>query len=136
MTAIQTPELPSKEAAEQAEQYLANEIFVPSFFEKLAQHGIQPTTRAEVSQLLEMGVLLQQAEEQGTFKAASTEQGNAFLTAAIEKLSSQQEPASTDEIAAAVVQGNEMAKSAALLFNHIQSGGKTADDPPETETQE
>jgi hypothetical protein len=124
-----TTALPTKEAAAQAETFLADEVFVPALFEKLAEYDITPSTEEEASQLIQLGAMLQQAEGQGTFKAAQAPaNSNAFLTQAIDKLAYYtQEPATPANVGLAVAQANPLAKSAATIYQYLQSGGALSD---------
>lgn len=132
--------LPTKQAAAESEQLMATEFFVPALLEKLAVYDIQPKNEAEVGQLVQLGAMLQQAEEQGTFKAAADQTGqkeNSFLAHAITKLAgtSHPDPATLDEQlfngAVDLVKANPLAKNAALVYAHAVNGGElTADETP------
>jgi hypothetical protein len=113
---------------------MASEIHAPAFFEKLSAYGIAPRTQAEADQLLELGVTLYSAESQGQYKSAADaaqEQRNPFLDAVLNRFVPGQQAASDDQIKAAAlqaVQGDDIVKAAALVYNHVMSGGELAAD--------
>jgi hypothetical protein len=89
--------------------------------------------------------MLQQAEEQGTFKSAGAKstEGNSFLAHAIEKLagtSQQPDPATLDKQmldgAVALVKESPLIKNAALVYAHAVQGGELAEDEAPAEKQE
>lgn len=132
--------LPTKQAAAESEQLMATEFFVPALVEKLAAYGIQPRNEQELGQLIQLGAMLQQAEEQGTFKQASNndgQEGNPFLAHAIEKLSSVNKPdaATLDKQllknATELAKSNPLVKNAALVYAHATMGGELAEDESE-----
>jgi hypothetical protein len=124
--------LPTAEQAEQACNFMAQEVHAPAFFEKLAAHDIYPRTQAEAAQLLEMGVELHQAELEGRYKTAAVaeqEQANPFLAHAMGQLQPQM-PAhvqSDDMLKAAAAQIAEqdpVVKTAAELYGYLLGGGE------------
>lgn len=55
---------------DEAYNFLFQNVLAPAFFEKLAEHGIQPTTEAEADLMLEIGEKLNFAKQQETVKSA------------------------------------------------------------------
>jgi hypothetical protein len=136
--------LPTKQAAAESEQLMATEFFVPALVEKLASYDIAPKNEAELGQLVKLGSMLQQAEEQGTFKIASDSTGqeaNDFLAHAITKLAgtSQPDPASLDKQllngAIDLAKTNPLVKNAALVYAHTAAGGELAADEQPAEAE-
>jgi len=127
---MSTP-LPTKEQANQAQAFMVNQIDIPAFFEKLAANGLEPQNDAEARQLLELGAVLAQAEANGQVKRASDE-GNPFLSHVLTELRQQTPAAAVDDIvkqgADRLVAESELAKTAALIYAHAQSGGELAND--------
>jgi hypothetical protein len=122
---------PTAEQAQQACAYMAADVHAPAFFTKLAAHGIEPRTQAEAEQLLQIGAVLQQAENEGQFKQAEDTSGNPFLTYVLQRLTpegptQEQVEASIKQAADQVVAQNSVAKIAALIFNHVATGGDVA----------
>ena len=133
-------QLPSNEQAQESAVFMAQEIHAPAFFEKLSAYGLQPNTEAEAAQMLQLGAVLQTAEQEGNYKTAAdiaNETGNPFLDYALHNAtggSVQKQAASgssNDEqlaaAAAAVAQTNPVAKQAALTYAHMLAGGEIAE---------
>ena len=126
--------LPTNEQAREACAFMAQEIHVPAFFEKLAAHGIEPKSEAEAQQLLQLGGTLHQAEQRGQYKTAATqaqEQGNPFLDYVLEKLqsaqpSSEQVENHVKQAATTLTSDNDLARTAALVYGHVLNGGELA----------
>jgi len=135
--------LPTESQAEAACNYMAAEIHAPAFFEKLSSLGIEPRTEAEAGQLLEIGAMLHRAEAKGQYKSAAAvaqEQTNPFLAAVLDRFRPQATQEDVDEtlnkFAAEAVQSDELAKAAALIFNHVIAGGELAKDKTEENAKE
>ena len=132
-------QLPTNEQAQESAVFMAQEIHAPAFFEKLSAYGLQPNTEAEAAQLLQLGAVLQTAEQEGTYKTAAAianETGNPFLDYALQNapggsVQKQASASSSDEqqaaAAAAVAQTNPIAKQAALTYAHMLAGGEIAE---------
>jgi type IV secretory pathway VirJ component len=132
-----TTQLPTQEQGAQATAYLLHEIDTPVFLEKLAEFGIQPQNQTEAEQLVQLGLMVEAAEQQGTFKMAEAEpESNNFLDHAIGNLQKYAQanttPPQVEDQALQFVNGNETAKTAALLFNYMSQGGELA---PEEEAE-
>lgn len=58
---------------EHAGQLVHEQIYVPTFFQKMAEHGVQPRTAAEAGQLLRIGhqLLVKHSQEQHKQAAAT-----------------------------------------------------------------
>jgi hypothetical protein len=125
--------LPTKEQSDQAAAFMLEKIHVPAFFEKLAAQGIQPRTDAERQQLLQMGAVLAEAEASGSVKNAADE-GNPFLANILNKFApaapAQHTDAYVKHSADELVNANEVAKNAALIYAHAASGGELAPEQP------
>ena len=108
---------------------MIDQIHVPAFLEKLAGHGIQPRNRAEVKQLIQLGAVLAEAEDSGRIKSAADTE-NPFLAALLKNAMPKQANVDLDTAiarnAAALVQSNELAKTAALIYGHCVGGGDVA----------
>jgi len=123
--------LPTEEQAKEACAFMAVEVHAPAFFEKLAAHGIQPRNQAEADQLLQLGAVLHQGETDGQYKSAAVvaqEQENPFLSAVLGRFAPQgpTQRDVDDHIKTASQQAVEqdgLVKAAALVFNHVMSGG-------------
>ena len=120
------------EQAQESAVFMAQEIHAPAFFEKLSAYGLEPSTEAEAAQLLQLGAVLQHAEQSGQYKTASdavNEAENPFLKfatdKAIEAMTGDQAvsaPASEEALAkqaAAVATTNPVAKQAALTYAYM-----------------
>jgi len=125
--------LPTTQQADEANAFMVNEVYVPAFLEKLAQHNLSPNNDAEVRQMLQLGHMLSEAEANGQHKAASTApEGNPYLASAIDKL--QYDTPVTKEANAAYVQqqavelvkSSEVALNAATIYAHTLGGGELA----------
>lgn len=68
----------------EAVEMLASQVHDPIFFDKLAEWNIHPQSEREKEQLLELGLLLRNAQNQETVKVASD--GSQFLNGAIDSL--------------------------------------------------
>lgn len=106
---------------EQSQQILLSRVKYPAFFQKLARDwNIRPENEIDAANLLRMGTLLRQANEEQQQKQAST--GNQFLGLALAgleeslgvKSASAQTPAHVDEVC----------KQAA--FNHVGQDAEVA----------
>jgi len=130
--------LPTVEQASEACDFMAQQVHAPAFFEKLARHNIAPRNDAEVSQLLQLGAMLHQAELQGQYKTAAAvanAQENQFLAHAISQLmpAFQVSDHATDYVKQAAlkeVKADELVKAAALVYGHVASGGEVAEETP------
>lgn len=128
---MSTP-LPTRDQAIQAQSYMIDQIHVPAFLEKLASYGIQPRNRAEVKQMIQLGAVLAEAEDSGRIKSAQDEE-NPFLAHLLKNAMPKQASANTDldtavaYDAAQLVQTNELAKTAALIYGHVVGGGEIAE---------
>lgn len=61
---------------EEAHAYLTREIFVPVFFQKLAEeYGVRPTSEADATRLLGMSAKMAEARERDLVKQAETHNG-------------------------------------------------------------
>ena len=123
--------LPSKGQAQQALQYMAEQVYGPAFFEKLAGYGVQPRNQAEAKQLLELGATLENAEQQGLYKSAQDE-GNPFLSYVNDRLTGALRPvkqasANVAQGALNLVQQDATTKAAALTYAHVLAGGSLSD---------
>jgi hypothetical protein len=107
---------------------MIDQIHVPAFLEKLASYGIQPRNRAEVKQMIQLGAVLAEAEDTGRIKSAQDTE-NPFLTHllqnAMPKYATDVDAAIATS-AAQLVQSNDLAKTAALIYGHIVGGGEIA----------
>lgn len=121
--------LPTEDQARESCAFMAQEIHVPAFFEKLAQYDIRPKTEAEAQQMLQYGALLHQAEQNGQLKTATeTDEGNPFLAHVINKLaavqpSEQQTTDYVEKLAHCMAADNDIARMAALVYGHVVAGG-------------
>jgi hypothetical protein len=122
------------EQAQQAFQFMAEQVYAPAFFDKLASYGVQPRTARESQQLLELGAILEQAEAEGHYKSAAVreaEAANPFLDHVLGRLkgalSSSAAPAVSEGHLKAgalkLVQSDPVSRQAALIYGHIMSGG-------------
>jgi hypothetical protein len=124
--------LPTRDQATQAQSYMIDQIHVPAFLEKLAGYNIQPRNAAEVKQLIQLGAVLAEAEASGRIKSAQDAE-NPFLAALLRDAMPKQASATPDfdaavaQTAAQLVQSNELAKTAALIYGHVAGGGKIAE---------
>jgi hypothetical protein len=103
---------------------MVDQIHVPAFFEKLSANGLQPRTKAEARQFLELGAVLAHAEAEGQTKQAE-DGSNPFLTHVLAGLQPQPDvdnmiKKSADEL----VGQSDLAKTAALVYAHAQTGGE------------
>jgi hypothetical protein len=135
--------LPTKAAAEEAYGFLTFEIDSPAFFAKLAENGVSPATEGEAKQLWDLGHQVEQQYLAGHLKVANAPihpdapGDNPFLSSAIDSVVGMQpavvKEAQADEFlgnqAHQLVQGNELAKQAALLCAYVENGGDLADTP-------
>ena len=118
--------LPTAEQADLARDYMTNQIHVPAFVEKLASHNITPKSDAELTQLLQLGAVLHEAEAQGRTKQAGE---NPFLTAVLERFKPAQAvdtDAHVKQSADGLISKQELAKTAALVYAHVANGGELA----------
>jgi hypothetical protein len=123
-----TTPLPSKEQADQAYSFMVDKVHVPAFFEKLAANGMEPQTEAEAQQLLELGAVLAQAKTEGQVKQA--EEGNPFLNHVMARAKPVQKPnvdALVKQSADRLVSSSDLARTAALVYAHAQTGGELAE---------
>ena len=124
-------QLPTRDQAIQAQSFMIDQIHVPAFLEKLAGYGIQPRNRAEVKQLIQLGAVLAEAEDSGRIKSAQDTE-NPFLSALLKNAMPKQASHTPDldtaiaGTAARLVQSNELAKTAALIYGHVAGGGDIA----------
>ena len=118
------------EQAQESAVFMAQEIHAPAFFEKLSACGLEPSTEAEAAQFLQLGAVLQHAEQSGQYKTASdatNESENPFLKFAtdnaVDAMTTGQPQAAPDEAlakqAAAVATTNPVAKQAALTYAYM-----------------
>jgi len=121
--------LPTQEQAQQAHSYMVDQIHVPAFFEKLAANGLEPRNEAEAQQLLQLGAILGHAEAEGRVKQA--QDGNPFLTHVLGEFD---QPGSVDvnalvkKSADELIGSSELAKTAALVYAHVATGGELQTD--------
>jgi len=122
-------QLPTQDQAIQAQSYMIDQIHVPAFLEKLAGYGIQPRNQAEVKQLIQLGAVLAEAEDSGRIKSAADSE-NPFLAyllqGAMPKQASVDLNTSIAYNASQLIRGNELAKTAALIYGHVVGGGELA----------
>jgi hypothetical protein len=125
---MSTP-LPTQEQAKQAYSYMVDQIHVPAFFEKLAANGLEPRNQVEAQQLLQLGAVLAHAEANGQVKQA--QDGNPFLSHVLGELVQPNQPdvdALVKQSADALVANSDLAKTAALVYAHMATGGEVAPD--------
>jgi len=118
--------LPTAEQANLARDYMTNQIHVPAFVEKLASHNITPKTEEELTQLLQLGAVLHEAEAQGQTKQAGE---NPFLTAVLNRFTPTQPVdvgTHVKQSADGLISQQELAKTAALVYAHVAFGGELA----------
>jgi len=123
---MSTP-LPTKDQAAQSESFMVDQIHVPAFFEKLAANGLQPRTKAEAQQFLQLGAVLAHAEADGQIKQAE-DGSNPFLTHVLAGLQPQPDvDAMIKKSADELVGQSDLAKTAALVYAHKHTGGELAE---------
>lgn len=87
-----TPQFTNEQIAAQtqARDVLLSTVFIPSFFNKLAQFNITPQSEADAREMLRIADLLAAAEANGITKSASVqeEQPDGFLKTAGDSLES------------------------------------------------
>src|SRR3990172_9955799 len=123
--------LPTAEEAKESVQFMAEQVYSPSFFQKLASHGIQPANQAEAKQLLELGSILETAEAEGHYKSAAAqaeEAVNPFLGHVLGRLQGALQPQAAQEehlkqAALKMVAQDPVSKFAAMTYAHIMAGG-------------
>ena len=124
-------DLPTQKQAQEAVQFMAEQVYGPAFFEKLAAHGVRPNNTAEARQLLTLGATLEQAEASGLYKTAA-EAENPFLAHVTDRLSGalSQHQAAPNQQAQSLVHQDPLMKAAALIYAHVAAGGETTSDAP------
>ena len=133
--------LPTEEQAREACAFMAQEVHVPAYFEKLASFNIRPRTEAEAQQLLQLGAHLHQSEMSGQYKSAAAlkaEQGNPFLKHVLDGLQPAQPVAQqiqdhVKQAAHTLAGGNDLARTAALVYGHVMADGELAPAAPAAE---
>lgn len=116
-------EQPTEQDVQAALEKISEEIFVPTFFEKLAELGIRPNSDAEVQQLLQLSVMLDQAGYQ--LPAEKTAGENPFLSSIINKVASvvqqRQQPELLKAAAAQVAETQPELRKAAALIGRLRA---------------
>ena len=121
----------TKEQAKQACDFMTTEVYGPVFFDTLKRRGVEPKSAADAQKLLKLGAMCAEAEARGLTKAAEEE--NPFLEAATQALAQQlgvKEAEANDEISQRsrqLVDTNQIAKAAALIYADLAAGGKPSD---------
>ncbi len=64
---------------QESAQYMAENVYGPTFFAKLASYGIQPGNETEAERLLEIGAMLEHVDNEDMQKTAAADPGTAFL---------------------------------------------------------
>jgi hypothetical protein len=137
--------LPTEEQAKESYAYMAQEIYAPAFFEKLAAQDIRPQNEKEAQQLLQLGDELAAAEAQGLHKASADagDGDNPFLTHALNRVRGVSAAAVAPEdrikhAGAQLAHQDTIAKNAALIYGHMLQGGEitSAEQPAEKAPKE
>jgi hypothetical protein len=135
--------LPTPDEANAAFHYIAEQIYGPVFFDKLAEFGICGQNDAQCEQLLRLGATLTAAEQQGLYKSAQTqanETNSPFLSHVLGRLEGALAPhmaapapqeGQIKQGALQLVLKDELTKQAALVYDYILRGGQVAEAPAE-----
>ena len=130
---------PTQTEAQQALQFMAEQVYGPAIFEKLAANGIRPRDVTEARQLLQLASTLEQAEAAGIYKSAATSEPseNQFLNHVNSRLQSALAPYANgcdtvQDGALTLVRNDPLSKTAALLYAHVLKGGEVTEDATQT----